>query len=116
MEQTTTEVVNGAGLAHDAGVALEEIEKVSQNLSELIESISTSARSQADTAGQISLTMNSVKDITTQTATGTTDAASKVGELSEMTMQLRNSVAGFKLLEDGSGPSGSNKPDIAQQA
>ncbi len=117
MEQTTTEVVNGAGLAHDAGVALEEIEKVSQNLSELIESISTSARSQADTAGQISLTMNSVKDITTQTATGTTDAASKVGELSEMTMQLRNSVAGFKLLDDGPHPGGqNNRPDLAQQA
>ena len=117
MEQTTTEVVNGAGLAHDAGVALEEIEKVSQNLSELIESISTSARSQADTAGQISLTMNSVKEITTQTATGTTDAASKVGALSEMTMQLRNSVAGFKLLDDGRDSSGkNNRPDLAQQA
>ncbi len=97
MEQTTTEVVNGAGLAHDAGVALEEIEKVSLNLSELIESISSSARTQADTAGNISLTMNTVKDITSQTAAGTTDAADKVGNLSLMTKELRGSVAGFKL-------------------
>ena len=97
MEQTTAEVVNGAGLAHDAGVALEEIEKVSLNLSELIESISTSARTQADTAGNISLTMNTVKDITSQTAAGTTDAADKVGNLSLMTKELRGSVAGFKL-------------------
>ena len=97
MEQTTTEVVNGAGLAHDAGVALVEIEKVSLNLSELIESISSSARTQADTAGNISLTMNTVKDITSQTAAGTTDAADKVGNLSLMTKELRGSVAGFKL-------------------
>lgn len=97
MEQTTAEVVNGAGLAHDAGVALEEIEKVSLDLSELIESISSSARTQADTAGNISLTMNTVKDITSQTATGTTDAADKVGNLSLMTKDLRGSVAGFKL-------------------
>ena len=97
MEQTTAEVVNGAGLAHDAGVALEEIEKVSQNLSELIESISSSASAQANTAGNISLTMNTVKDITSQTAAGTTDAADKVGNLSLMTKELRGSVAGFKL-------------------
>ena len=97
MEQTTAEVVTGAGLAHDAGVALEEIEKVSLNLSELIESISTSAKSQADMAGDVSVTMNSVKNITTQTATGTTEAARKMGSLSEMTTQLRDSVAGFKL-------------------
>jgi len=97
MEQTTAEVVNGAGLAHDAGVALEEIEKVSLNLSELIQSISSSARTQADTAGNISLTMNTVKDMTSQTAAGTTDAADKVGNLSLMTKELRGSVAGFKL-------------------
>lgn len=97
MEQTTTEVVNGAGLAHDAGVALEEIEKVSNNLSGLIGSISGAARVQADNAGNLSVTMNSVKDITSQTAAGTTEAAIKVGTLAEMTLDLRSSVAGFKL-------------------
>ncbi len=97
MEQTTAEVVTGAGLAHDAGVALEEIEKVSASLSELIETISMAAKSQADMAGNVSVTMNSVQNITTQTAAGTTDAASKMGTLSEMTIELRNSVAGFKL-------------------
>lgn len=99
MEQTTAEVVNGAGLAHDAGGALEEIEKVSQSLSSLIEGISLAAKNQADTAGNISRTMNDVKNITFQTAEGTTAAASQMGALSDMTIQLRNSVAGFKLPE-----------------
>jgi twitching motility protein PilJ len=97
MEQTTAEVVTGAGLAHDAGVALEEIEKVSSNLSQLIETISTAAKDQAEMAGNVSGTMNSVKNITKQTATGTTEAATKMGTLSDMTIELRDSVAGFKL-------------------
>jgi twitching motility protein PilJ len=100
MEQTTSEVVTGAGLAHDAGGALEEIEQVSQNLSSLIEGISSAAKQQADTAGRISLTMNDVKNITFQTAEGTTDAASQMGALSDMTIELRDSVAGFKLPGD----------------
>ena len=97
MEQTTAEVVTGAGLAHDAGVALEEIEMVSSNLSQLIETISTAAKDQAEMAGNVSGTMNSVKNITKQTATGTTEAATKMGTLSDMTIELRDSVAGFKL-------------------
>jgi twitching motility protein PilJ len=40
MEQTTAEVVAGARLAEDAGLALVEIEKVSNDLADLIQSIS----------------------------------------------------------------------------
>ena len=47
MEQTTSEVVAGASLTNDAGVALEEIERVSQNISELVTEISSSAISHA---------------------------------------------------------------------
>ncbi|MDQ9945605.1 methyl-accepting chemotaxis protein, partial [Acinetobacter baumannii] len=36
MEQTTTEVVRGANLAKDAGIALDEIQKVSGDLAKLI--------------------------------------------------------------------------------
>ncbi|RZV55091.1 MAG: chemotaxis protein [Pseudomonadales bacterium] len=115
MEQTTTEVVTGAGLAHDAGVALEEIEKVSQSLSELIETISSAASEQAEMAGKVSVTMNSVKNITTQTATGTTEAASKMGTLSDMTNELRDSVAGFKL-PSGAAPSHAPASDNARKS
>ncbi len=36
MEQTTSEVVRGANLSKDAGVALDEIQTVSTNLAKLI--------------------------------------------------------------------------------
>lgn len=99
MEQTTTEVVRGARLAQDAGVALEEIENVSKSLAELIQNISNAARQQASSAGHISNTMNVIQEITSQTSAGTTATARSIGNLAEMANQLRESVAGFKLPE-----------------
>ena len=99
MEQTTTEVVRGARLAQDAGVALEEIETVSKNLAELIQNISNAARQQASSAGHISNTMNVIQEITSQTSAGTTATAKSIGNLAEMANMLRESVAGFKLPE-----------------
>ena len=100
MEQTTSEVVRGARLAQDAGVALEEIENVSTNLAELIQNISNAARQQASSAGHISNTMNVIQEITTQTSAGTSATAQSIGNLAEMALDLRESVAGFKLPEE----------------
>ncbi|WP_111642084.1 methyl-accepting chemotaxis protein [Marinimicrobium alkaliphilum] len=99
MESTTSEVVRGARLAQDAGVALEEIENVSGNLAELIQNISNAARQQASSAGHISNTMNVIQEITTQTSAGTSATAQSIGRLAEMALDLRESVAGFKLPE-----------------
>ena len=97
MEQTTTEVVQGARLAQDAGVALEEIEGTSKNLAELIQSISDAARQQAATAGQITNTMAVIQEITSSTSSGTETTAKSIGELAFMAYEMRNSVEGFKL-------------------
>lgn len=100
MEQTTSEVVRGARLAQDAGVALEEIEGVSSNLAELIQNISNAARQQASSAGHISNTMNVIQEITTQTSAGTNATAQSIGNLASMAFDLRESVAGFTLPEE----------------
>jgi twitching motility protein PilJ len=100
MEHTTAEVVRGARLAQDAGVALEEIENVSMNLADLIQNISNAARQQSSSAGHISNTMNVIQEITSQTSAGTNATAKSIGNLAEMANQLRNSVAGFKLPEE----------------
>jgi twitching motility protein PilJ len=97
MEQTTSEVVNGARLAQDAGVALEEIEGVSASLAELIQNISNAARQQASSAGHISNTMNVIQEITSQTSSGTNATAQSIGDLANMALELRESVAGFTL-------------------
>ena len=97
MEQTTSEVVSGARLTQDAGVALEEIEKVSTSLAALIQNISNAARQQASSAGHISNTMNVIQEITSQTSAGTTTTARSIGELAKLAESMRESVAGFTL-------------------
>lgn len=99
MEQTTAEVVQGTRLAQDAGVALGEIEGVSKSLAEVIENISAAARQQAASAGKISNTMKSIQEITSVTTHGQEEAVTAVGNLAEMTNELRSSVTGFKLPE-----------------
>ncbi len=101
MEHTTAEVVRGARLAQDAGVALEEIESVSMNLADLIQNISNASRQQSLSAGHISNTMNVIQEITSQTSAGTNTTARSIGNLAEMASQLRASVAGFKLPDEG---------------
>ncbi|WP_349617257.1 methyl-accepting chemotaxis protein [Azotobacter salinestris] len=99
MEQTTTEVVRGARLAQDAGVALEEIEKVSKTLAALIQNISNAARQQASSAGHISNTMFVIQEITSQTSAGTSATAMSIGSLAKLASEMRKSVSGFTLPE-----------------
>lgn len=100
MEQTTTEVVNGARLAEDAGTALGEIETVSNDLSGLIQNISASAKQQSAAATNISDTMNVIQEITSQTSVGASQTAESIGNLAGLAGDLRRSVADFKLPGD----------------
>lgn len=99
MEQTTSEVVQGAKLAEDAGTALGDIENVSNNLANLIENISSAASQQSSAATDISGTMNSIQEITSQTSQGASQTAESIGNLAELADDLRKSVADFKLPE-----------------
>jgi twitching motility protein PilJ len=97
MEQTTSEVVAGARLAEDAGTALGEIEKVSSDLSGLIQGISTAAKQQSSAASNITVTMNTIQSITAQTSQGASQTAQSIGNLAQLAADLRRSVADFKL-------------------
>lgn len=100
MEASTSEVVHGARLAQDAGVALEEIERVSKSLADLIQNISNAARQQAASAGHVSNTMNVIQEITNQTSEGSQNTATAIGTLAELADELNNSIAGFKLPDE----------------
>jgi twitching motility protein PilJ len=97
MESSTAEVVTGARLAQDAGVALERIESVSHDLAGLIQNISDTARQQAASAGKVTETMKVIQNITTNTAAGTEQTAKSIDNLAELASELKNSVSGFKL-------------------
>ncbi|MDX2298804.1 MAG: methyl-accepting chemotaxis protein [Xanthomonadaceae bacterium] len=97
MEQTTAEVVAGARLAEDAGLALGEIEKVSTDLAELIQNISKAANQQSAAATNITSTMSVIQEITSQTSQGASQTAESIGNLAQLAADLRRSVADFKL-------------------
>lgn len=97
MEETTSEVVQGARLAEDAGTALGEIERVSNDLAQLIQDISRSAAQQSNAASDITGTMNTIQAITQQTTQGAGQTAQSIGNLAQLAADLRRSVADFKL-------------------
>ncbi|WP_456378367.1 methyl-accepting chemotaxis protein [Thiolapillus sp.] len=99
MEASTTEVVSGAGLAEDADAALQEIEKVSDEIAGIITKLADSAQQESAEARQLNDTMGVIQEITQQTTDGTANAAAEIGELAEKTNRLRQSVAGFVLPE-----------------
>jgi twitching motility protein PilJ len=99
MEQSTANVVAGAKLALDAGDALDEIEGVSHQLAELIQSISQSARQQTAVSVSVTNTMNVIQEITMQTSDGTNEVASSIGNMTDLANELQRSVSGFKLPE-----------------
>ncbi len=103
MERSTTDVVGGALLAENAGAALEEIEQVSNQIASLVQNISASARQQAAASGNISKSMQVVREISTQTAESSTATSTSVAKLAALSAQLRKSVAGFRLPDYGGG-------------
>lgn len=101
MESTTREVVLGSELANEAGKSLSEIEVVSNRLAELIQSISMASKQQARGSESINNSMNTISDITQQTASGTKQAASAMKDLSTLAEDLRSSVSTFKISSNG---------------
>ncbi len=99
MERTTTDVVGGAMLAENAGAALGEIEAVSNQIAELVQGISGSARQQAAASGQISRTMQVLREISQQTADNTHATSGAIGRLAVLSAQLRRAAQGFRVAD-----------------
>lgn len=97
MERSTTDVVGGALLAENAGAALDEIEQVSNQIANLVQNISGSARQQAAAAADVTRRTSRLKEIGDQTARATTATAASISKLSVLATQLRQTVAGFTL-------------------
>ena len=100
MEESTKEVVEGSQLAAEAGQTLTDIDSVSNQLAELIGSISQATQQQARGAEAVSSSMQEISQVTQQTATGTSQAAVSVSHLANLADDLRSSVSTFKLPEE----------------
>ena len=97
MEQTTTEVVDGAKLAENAGQALDQIEGVSNELAKLVNSISDTANQNANSAVHISQSMLTIEDVTRKTSNDANYIADAISSLADMSEKLKHQVSDFRL-------------------
>jgi twitching motility protein PilJ len=101
MERSTTDVVGGALLAENAGAALDEIEQVSHQIASLVQNISGSARDQSTVSAAINKNMLVLRQISAKTTESTAATSSAISKLSELASQLRRTVRGFTLPDQG---------------
>ena len=97
MEKSTQGVVEGAHLSDAAGQSLANIGRVSRQLAELIEAISQSTSDQARSAGDVASSMEHILEVNEQASDGTRRTASSIQQLSALALELKSSVARFKV-------------------
>ncbi len=97
MERSTQGVVQGAQLSDAAGAALVDIDRVTRELSTLVENISTQASREAQSANIVASNIQHIFAVTEQTGDGTRSTAQIVRELSRTADELRQSVSRFKI-------------------
>jgi twitching motility protein PilJ len=97
MEKSTVGVVEGTKLSDTAGSALDEIRRVSRELAELIEAISTQTQKQSASVSDVTRGMQGILQITEETTEGTKQTNVSIGQLTKLAAELRSSVAGFKV-------------------
>ena len=97
MESTTQGVVEGAKLADAAGQSLREIERNTNELAGLVNSISVSTQMQTDMAQELADVTQGILQITEQTTEGTRRTNASVAEVEKLAKELSGSVSGFKV-------------------
>lgn len=97
MEKSTQGVVEGTKLSDAAGQVLQEIGRVSRELAELIQGISTQTQKQSASVSEVTRGMQGILRITEETTEGTKQTNVSIAQLTRLAAELRNSVAGFKV-------------------
>ncbi len=112
MEDTTREVVNGSNIANEAGVALAEIQGVSNRLAELIQAISDAALQQAKGSELVARSMTEMSAVTKNTATSTKQTAAAITSLALLVDNLTATASRFKLPPPATEPSPVTQPRL----
>ncbi len=98
MEKSTAGVVEGARLSDAAGASLADIRRVSNQLAELIQHISSSAGHQATLANSVAQDIQNILNESEVIEGRREQALSLFGELSELAELLKSSVSRFRVM------------------
>ncbi|MFT5111562.1 MAG: twitching motility protein PilJ [Parasphingorhabdus sp.] len=97
MEQATREVVEGTNLADAAGRALGEIERESDQLTNLIQETAQKTMQHSQTATEVSTRIESIRQSTENAVQGVRSTAQSISNLDRVAQELLESVSGFKV-------------------
>lgn len=97
MEKTTDEANRGAALAETTGEVLAEISDVSLALADIVVEVNEQVGSSAKAAALVSKTMKKVLDSVNESSESTKATGESIEEINQLSEQLRDSVAGFKV-------------------
>jgi len=100
MENGVQSVDKGRELADRAGGSLKEILDTFQNVMVMIEQIATGSEQQTVTADEISRSVGSISEVTSETAKGAGEMAFSAEELNSQAESLRKMVGEFKTKQD----------------
>jgi methyl-accepting chemotaxis protein len=96
MEEGTKEVEVGAGLADQAGKALEAISSVVRQSAELVQEISLASKQQVRGTEGVANAMQIISNITRQTSQGARQTVGTVSHLVKLSDQLNEALAQFR--------------------
>jgi twitching motility protein PilJ len=96
MEEGTKEVEGGAGLADQAGRALDAISNVVRQSAELVQEISLASKQQVRGTEGVAHAMQIISSITRQTSQGTRATVATVSQLVKLSDQLNEGLAQFR--------------------
>ncbi|WP_419175145.1 methyl-accepting chemotaxis protein [Desulfosediminicola sp.] len=99
MDESISKVVQGSQLADGAHAKLQEIEQVSNQLADLIESITVAATKQVQVSEEITVTMQEVGEVSTESSRSSQETATSMDILSRTAHDLRASVEMFKVTD-----------------
>jgi twitching motility protein PilJ len=97
MDESIGKVVLGSQLADGAHAKLQEIEQVSNQLADLIDSISTAATDQVRVSEAISTTMMEIGEVSAESSRSSQETATSMDMLSRTARDLRSAVEMFKV-------------------
>jgi methyl-accepting chemotaxis protein len=100
MEESIQRVVQGSTLADNAHQKLQEIEMVSNQLAELIQSISIAATQQAKSSDKITKTMEEMGAVSSKNLAASRQTTQAINRLATTSDELAASVEAFKLDEE----------------
>ena len=99
MESGTSQVVNTTRLVENTKQNLTEVLEKSQTINQLMESISVSTESQANTSLNVTSLMQKIAQLSAITSESSTEVARSIRETAKVAQKLESTVSQFKVAE-----------------